>query len=75
MWTLLRKINLAPTRRRLARPLVVAAFLVGTGTQVAFALLPRPSAAGGESGRVTVSDFPNVQGNIDGINATGSPAA
>lgn len=75
MWTLLRKINLTPTRRRVARPLVVAAFLVGTGTQVALALLARPNAAGPASGRAAVTDFSNVHGNTDSMNADRLPSA
>ena len=45
MWTLISRINVKRTRGRLGRVVVTGAIVIGTATEVAMALLPKPVAA------------------------------
>ena len=52
MWTLISRMNLAGTRRRLARHVVAAAVVVSTGTHVAMVRLPNPASPRPEPGQL-----------------------
>ena len=56
MWTLISRINLAATRRRVARRVVATAVVLGSGTQMAMALLPHPASDEADTRRVTTSN-------------------
>jgi hypothetical protein len=58
MWMFISRINLRTTRQILTRFVVTAAVVVGTGTQVAMALLPNPVSSGASTNHSVVSDSP-----------------
>jgi hypothetical protein len=60
MWSLVSRINLKGTRRRVGRRVVAAAVVLGTGVQMAMVVLPNPAAASAGAPRPTSSHMCEV---------------